>query len=114
MSGENAARARISYLAVASLALALLWYVGWGLALAIAVQGLRDPQGWNWLLYSSLGVFGMPVPVLSTLLGVWALGRIRARPGSLAGDRLATIAIILCSLVWPIWSITPEVVNLWK
>jgi hypothetical protein len=104
---------RTSHLAVVSLVLASLWYVGWSLALVFMV-GSKDPQGWNGLPYVVWGVWGLPVAVLAALLAAWALWRIRKRPGHLTGNRLALTALPLGLLAWPVWYVTPMFVNLWR
>jgi hypothetical protein len=105
---------KTSYMAVASLILALLWYVGWTLTLVFAILGLKDPQGWNWLPYVVWGMWGLPVASLAVVLGTWALWRIRIRPEQLTGNWFAISALTLCLLACPAWYIAPFFVNLWR
>lgn len=111
---ESSEKPRISYAAVGSLVLTLLWYVVWGLALSFAIVGRNDPQGWNWLPYLIWGMWGLPVVALAALLAVWALWHIRSRPGQRTGHRLALTALILCLSAAPIWYWIPSLVTLWN
>jgi len=105
---------KLSALAVVSLVLAFLWYLGWGAALVFGILGLRDPQGWNWLPYFVWGMWGLPLVVLALGLGFWAALRIRSRPDRLTGSSVALTAVVLSALAAPAWYVAPMIVNLWR
>lgn len=108
---EATPNARTSSLSVASFALASIWYVGWGLTLIYALLS-TDPQGWSWLPYIVLGMWGLPVMILSLLLGVWSIWCIRRGPQQLGGGWFAWTGVTLSLLAGPVWHAVPYIVVL--
>lgn len=106
---EPGPRVRISWAAVVSFVIAMIWYVGWAATLVFGLL-THDIQGWNWLPYIVWGMWGLPALILSLIIGVWSIWRIRKRPQQLQGQRLAWFSVIGCLVAGPVWYGTQYVV----
>lgn len=102
MVKEPEPRSGTSWLAIASFALASIWYVGWLWTLIFGLLS-KDPQGWGWLPYLVWGMWGLPPMFLALLLGAWSIWRDQIRPQRPLNRRIALAGVILCLLAGPVW-----------
>lgn len=99
---EPTPKPRISWMAVASLVMTLIWYSGWMLTLMYGLL-TYDMQGWNWLPYIVWGMWGVPALLPALFLGLWSLWRMSKRPQQLTGQGLAWVGVVCCLLAGPLW-----------